>query len=1307
MNRFTIFRLHHYTNLIKVLFIFYASGVVMPSPELKPNQVADKARENQILSGVRAGEVKPTPLKLPQLTAEEPVEPRTAPANENDTLLLRRGWERRRAALAQSSKDHLPGIIMFCGAGLSAMWLAAAVVYVHNSVGWQNITTLMPHEIGGFLAGLLTPVALFWMVLTFWLRSVDVKLYADALRHEIQAMIFPSEEAEKRVNNDIDRLMRQTAEMSRATRTAITTLQQARQAMHGETQAMKSGAEETVDRLGKLEEQLGTRTDKLELLQKQFDAKGQFLIDASTQLVQQAAKLDETVRQTSETSSVISQTLQAPIKNLEAWQGEVIRALDDSAAKIAERQDDLRIDVKAIEEKSQNLADTLQRGTRHLYDFTDDALDKAKLIETRLQGQGLALEQVLGEINTQADKLNAHHEHLLKQLQTNATEDRRQLVDNATLIESLLGQMNHARGALQDTIRGLGQTTTSSVEQLTLLGQRLQKELLQTAQFTEDSTKDNIETLAARTSGYVEQFGALVTAAAQRATELSQALLTDTRQALTNEQADVADVIAGLLDQNKTKMAETTLSFTALRDQVASLIDALSERQVALDKTGQSVTGTADAVHATLQYAFESVTATTSDLERGMAAMNTALEYPMQRLQQGIANAHDQAQVVGEIFDQKISGLTILGETLSEQAKTISQNLDSRAQHMQNAVSSINIDMISVRNVLNDHAQIMEDRVKAVMGQVTLVMPQIDTVSTQLTTLNTRVEQSGHTLSALDTTITTNGENLIRLSDTAVLNIQKNLASLDQSVSETSRTMAAAIDSSTDQIRRSMTGLTDTTMLDIQKSLVSLDQSVTESGRTIAALMDGTVEHVQRSIHGLTDTTMTNIQHSLASLDNSVAESGRNMTAVMSGLTDTTMVSIQQSLASLDRSVTESGQTMTALMDSTTDQIRRSMHGLTDTMDSSGKVVVALSEETVSHVQKSLERYAELGQLYQDVSKSSLESFTQAGDVYQQSLANLQDGTQKAVAGIAGVSDGYQAVTATMKSAETQLHVTRQAAETTTQSLTEMQQIMARTTGQLDAQTSASMRHMEQLQSTLNSAHEAFTQRASGLQDVAERAEQQAQDLMVRTRAINDASVANNNVLEKVTETLRQAMTQSGLQAQQVNDFNRYVAELNEQMSRQQNIVTDQATALERAALDAFEKAKTIRELDVALQRDHFFNAAKFVVESLHSLALDFTRMLDGELPEKTWRAYQRGETSIFARRLVSMRDSISHDKLRQKFAEDTEFRTYVQRYWRQFEEMHEQAKRHDHGDLLSSVFVSSDVGRLNQLLQDILKPAA
>jgi hypothetical protein len=124
-----------------------------------------------------------------------------------------------------------------------------------------------------------------------------------------------------------------------------------------------------------------------------------------------------------------------------------------------------------------------------------------------------------------------------------------------------------------------------------------------------------------------------------------------------------------------------------------------------------------------------------------------------------------------------------------------------------------------------------------------------------------------------------------------------------------------------------------------------------------------------------------------------------------------------------------------------------------------------------------------------------------------------------------------------------------------------------------------------------------------------------------------------------------------------------------------------------------------IRDSEWKAKREAFMSSSKFVVESLHSLSVDVTRMLEGEIQEKTWKSYQKGDMYAFTRRLVEMGDKLPMDRVRDKYASDSEFRNYVSRFIRQFEEVYDQALTNDHGDLLGTTFMSSDIGKLYQLL--------
>ena len=66
------------------------------------------------------------------------------------------------------------------------------------------------------------------------------------------------------------------------------------------------------------------------------------------------------------------------------------------------------------------------------------------------------------------------------------------------------------------------------------------------------------------------------------------------------------------------------------------------------------------------------------------------------------------------------------------------------------------------------------------------------------------------------------------------------------------------------------------------------------------------------------------------------------------------------------------------------------------------------------------------------------------------------------------------------------------------------------------------------------------------------------------------------------------------------------------------------------------------------------------------------------------------------------MGEELPLERARTKFGKDTEFRTYVQRFLRQFEEMYEQAVANDHGGLLTTTLGGSEVGKLYVFLSDV-----
>ena len=91
--------------------------------------------------------------------------------------------------------------------------------------------------------------------------------------------------------------------------------------------------------------------------------------------------------------------------------------------------------------------------------------------------------------------------------------------------------------------------------------------------------------------------------------------------------------------------------------------------------------------------------------------------------------------------------------------------------------------------------------------------------------------------------------------------------------------------------------------------------------------------------------------------------------------------------------------------------------------------------------------------------------------------------------------------------------------------------------------------------------------------------------------------------------------------------------------------------------------------------------------------------MLEEEIPEDVWKRYRRGDKSIFARRLLKMKDRFVIPEVESRYEQDTDFRNKVTRYMSQFESLLSQATDCDPEQVLSATFLTADVGKLYLLL--------
>jgi hypothetical protein len=147
----------------------------------------------------------------------------------------------------------------------------------------------------------------------------------------------------------------------------------------------------------------------------------------------------------------------------------------------------------------------------------------------------------------------------------------------------------------------------------------------------------------------------------------------------------------------------------------------------------------------------------------------------------------------------------------------------------------------------------------------------------------------------------------------------------------------------------------------------------------------------------------------------------------------------------------------------------------------------------------------------------------------------------------------------------------------------------------------------------------------------------------------------------------------------------------------------NQATALVTASSTARAEAERLASNELTVKRASFLRASRLIVDSLNSLAIDFSRTLDPTLSERLLRDFIGGDRGVFVRRLLRLSFGEAEGKIRDRYRDDSEFRRYADEYLMQFDRVLNEAKEVDPENILSATFLTADVGKLYLVLSTIL----
>ncbi len=151
------------------------------------------------------------------------------------------------------------------------------------------------------------------------------------------------------------------------------------------------------------------------------------------------------------------------------------------------------------------------------------------------------------------------------------------------------------------------------------------------------------------------------------------------------------------------------------------------------------------------------------------------------------------------------------------------------------------------------------------------------------------------------------------------------------------------------------------------------------------------------------------------------------------------------------------------------------------------------------------------------------------------------------------------------------------------------------------------------------------------------------------------------------------------------------------------------ARQVDQLMVSANKAADTAKQLEDVHDRAHtgkFLENTTYVIEQLHSIAVDIARIFQPSVEEELWKRYYKGDQAVFLRHITKTLSRQKFEAIQQKYKTDEKFRSYVMRYLKEYSALVKHARATDRAEVLTTTFSTSDMGKLYMLLNKAMDAA-
>lgn len=963
-------------------------------------------------------------------------------------------------------------------------------------------------------------------------------------------------------------------------------------------------------------------------------------------------------------SSNLEDSIAIQVSNLTNVSEQAVKAMQKTDNELENSVDSLQIKTQAAKENLGSYIKEVEDKVGSLQKLATEAMEQASLVGNDLQARRQYIKETISDVSTQIQALNSE----VDEAAANIKKDSEVSISAMSEVSENMNRCSVTLNEATSVVVAQSQVSEASLAQ----------------------QHKNIINSAAR----VEEIRA----------ELKRQLedLSNASTALENNATTTVDNLKDSLTSMLTSCNEVINKSKAIND---NLTEQANQFDTSANRTLAKVTQFEN-VLTTQNQKIEILSQTVSDRVSGI---ENVLSRHNKEINETTASTLESFKKAANDFEEQSKALHELSRSTAEYTANVAAGFDEKAAALNTLFKQQENEFYNFCDKIADNAASMSEALKA---QVGIIEQSADKVFTRMTMLEE--DTSRHT----EAVVNNSHRSIDRLSEIEAMveakntvvkkmveDISDNLGSISGKILEQVNLFNGAAKKIDEQGKNSAQAL-----LESCNKLQTAEGDLSKSGANVGKLLDEHTKNMELAI--------AKVQNQSEDINKVLSSQAEAMTEVSNTLATQSRLG-EASLAQQYKYLSDAAINVAQKMKEINESFQNNTNGIFDTSTKLAYEFDVLGD-----------RLIKAGEDVSKTSKNSMKSLDQVNLLLSQTGEDLDGAVKQSVEKIGSIFKEYEKYTAGFNTVT---------AETST-SVMEINKLIAAQSDKMIMISDDTKKLVDCFNTVLNDTSNQLAERANqaydkvkglgkdlknlGLQmedaakvsaahlvnsgdklrasisEIAANAERISNDIL----GSGEVFLKQSNALVAATDdTVAKVNSAMGSLLETSKDFSLNSDNIIKEALRFNETISSQIKELNEHTRKADSTLKNLTTAYQGIQIEGFLKQAGTIIEKLESISVDINRVFNPKDEEDLWKKFYGGDTAVFVRYLAKNMSRSQVAAIRKEYEKNEDFRSQVNAYLSEFEQLISAAKSHEHSGLLLSVVSGADIGKLYYILAKTL----